>query len=539
MRRQIQGAILAIAIISFNAGHVAWAQNLSRVVDDQTGVELALPLDMLVVKKRGRWGTNWQSSGNRLNVDTLNFGNERSLAEVYSTLKNLRGRRLTNNVFDQLRFVLEGTDSDGTSFYVVATERSGNVRGLSIVYSSRSSEPLVRSIVNSFVPFPETAVAQRSTPLSLEPRTSDGASQKLAELTRELDRVKEQLKEQERERERQKEVDRIRKQERERLEQEFALREQERKSRSDEEKAREKRADQRLAEDRDKAREREAEIEGRIAALRKEFNLRQQDATSKSSARTPGKRVALIIGIDKYAQLGPSQQLRTAANDARLVAATFEKLGFQVIETSLNVSRTKFNRDWQRFLNSVERGSVASFFFAGHGIQVDGQNYLLPSDVPPAEMGQAEYLVNEAISLNVLLDQMAKQGPRLSLIILDACRDNPFSDGTRGASTRGLAKTEVAGTFIMYSAAAGQAALDRLPDENGDNHNSVYTRTLVPLLLQEGLTINQVAIRVRQEVARMAAGVSSHQQHPAYYDGLREGSLCLMGNCADTKAVAK
>jgi hypothetical protein len=91
----------------------------------------------------------------------------------------------------------------------------------------------------------------------------------------------------------------------------------------------------------------------------------------------------------------------------------------------------------------------------------------------------------------------------------------------------------------MYSAAAGEAALDRLPDDDGENHNSVYTRTLVPLLLQDGLTINQVALRVRHEVARMAARVSDHQQHPAYYDGLREGTLCLVGNCADNRSAGK
>jgi uncharacterized caspase-like protein len=521
-------------------GGIASAQTLTRTVDDGTGVELALPTDMLVVKKRTKWGTNWQSANNRLNIDTLNFGSDRNLAEVYSTLKNIRGRRLTNNVFDQLRFVLEGSDSDGTWFYVTASERGGTVRGLSIVYSNKSSEQLARSIAGTFLPFPDAQIAQRGTPPPVEPRSQDGANQKIAELTRELDRVKEQLQEQERERQRQKEIEGIRKQEREKLEKEFALREKERSSRTEEDRAREQRDEKRFADERREAREREAELEKKIAEIQKQFKL-QQSVAPQSTGRTPGKRVAFVVGTDQYINLPATEQLKTAINDARVVAATFEKLGFQISETSINATRSKFNRDWQRFLNSVERGSVVAFFYAGHGVQIDGQNYLLPSDIPPADVGQAEFLVNEAISFNVLLDQLAKQAPRLSLIVLDACRDNPFSDGKRGGGlTRGLAKiNEVAGTFIMYSAAAGEAALDRLPNEEGGSQNSVYTRTLVPLLLQDGLTINQVALRVRHEVARMAARASNHQQHPAYYDGLRDGTLCLVGNCSDGKSAAK
>jgi hypothetical protein len=514
----------------------ALGQTLTRVTDDLTGIEVALPLDMLPVRKRTKWGTNWQSSGNHLNIDTLNFGSERSLSEVYSTLKGVRGRRVTNNVFDPSYFVIEGTDSDGTWFYVTASTRGGAVRGLSIVYSNRSSESLARSIAGTFSPFPETQVAQRNIPAPIEPRSQDGASQRVSELTRELERVKEQLKEQERERERQKDIERIRKQERERVEQEFALREQERRARADEDRAKEQREAQRFADERRQARDREAELEKKIAEIQKEFKLRQSAAPSATS-QTSGKRVAFVAGIDKYANLPANQQLKTAANDARLVAATLDKLGFQVVETSVNVSRSKFNRDWQRFLNSIERGSVAAFFFAGHGVQLDGQNYLLPGDIPPADVGQREFLVNEAISFNILLSQLAKQAPKLSLIILDACRDDPFAEGTRGGHTRGLAniKDEVKGTFIMYSAAAGEAALDRLPNEDGDNHNSIYTRSLVPLLLEEGITINQVALRVRREAGRL----SNNQQNPAYYDGLRDGTLCLSGSCSDEKSAAR
>ena len=531
--RLLLGAMLCIAILLTGRSDIVSAQTLTEIVDEQTGIRLALPLDMLPVKKRGKWGTNWQSGGNRLNIDTLNFGNQRNLAEVYSTLKTIKGRRVTNDSFDAWRFVLEGSDSDGTWFFVTAAARGDTVRALSIVYSSRASEPLARSIADSFAPFPEMQTAQRSALPAAEPRSQEGANQRVSELTRELDRVKEQLREQERERERQKQIEQIRKEERERLEKEYAVRDKEKRSRAEEDRAKEERADRIFAEEKRQAREREAELEKKIAILQKQFNV-QQSADSGSSGPTPGKRVAFVVGIDKYTQLPEAQQLKTAINDAKLVGKTLEKLGFQISDVPTNLSRSQFNRAWQKFLNSIERGSVVAFFYAGHGIQIDGQNYLLPSDIPYADVGQAEYLVNEAISFNVLLEQVIKQAPRLSLIILDACRDNPYASGKRGGLTRGLAKTEVAGTFIMYSAAAGQFALDRLPEESGDNHNSVYTRALVPLLLHEGLTINQVALRARQDVARL----SNQQQHPAYYDGLRDGTLCMVGNCSE-KSVSK
>jgi hypothetical protein len=91
----------------------------------------------------------------RLSVDTLNFGLDRTLGEVHATLSDIKGRRITVNALDQQRFVLEGTDSDGTFFHVSGAERNGAVRALSIVFSDRSSSALVRSIVDSFSPFPE------------------------------------------------------------------------------------------------------------------------------------------------------------------------------------------------------------------------------------------------------------------------------------------------------------------------------------------------------------------------------------------------
>ena len=126
---------------------------------------------------------------------------------------------------------------------------------------------------------------------------------------------------------------------------------------------------------------------------------------------------------------------------------------------------------------------------------------------------------------------LAAHGPKLSLFVLDACRDNPFTD-TRGRSiggSKGLVPVQAEyGTFIMFAAGARESALDRLGDADSDP-NSIYTRKLLPLLMQPGLRLPEVAQRVRGEVRQLAGSVG-HRQSPAYYD---EGAdeVCLAG-CA-------
>jgi hypothetical protein len=154
--RRLQSAMLVFVVCAIILECVAWGQSLSGIVDEPTGIRLSVPLDWLVVKKRTKWGTNWQAPGNRLSVDTLDFGHDRSLGEVHATLSKIKGRQFTVNVLNTQRFVLEGTDSDGTFFHVLGAEWNGAVRVLSIVFSERSSSALVRSIVNSFTPFPGT-----------------------------------------------------------------------------------------------------------------------------------------------------------------------------------------------------------------------------------------------------------------------------------------------------------------------------------------------------------------------------------------------
>ncbi len=204
----------------------AKAQSLTTITDAATGIQLGLPPEVLESRSSAKWGTNWHYAGNTLNIDTLNFGN-RSLTDLNGTLRSIRGRRITNASMTQSRLMLEGRDGDGTQFHILIERQGALARGLSIVYSSDSYEPLVRSIAASLVAFPEFRAPTPGAPIAA-PAPPPDTSERVGELARELERVKEQLRQQELERERQQAIEAIRKQERERLEQEYALREKER-----------------------------------------------------------------------------------------------------------------------------------------------------------------------------------------------------------------------------------------------------------------------------------------------------------------------
>ncbi|MGB8711379.1 MAG: caspase family protein [Methyloceanibacter sp.] len=258
-------------------------------------------------------------------------------------------------------------------------------------------------------------------------------------------------------------------------------------------------------------------------------------ALGASPAAHAAKRVAFVVGIDAYDNLPEQQQLKKAVNDAEAIGEALVGLGYDVHKAD-NVGRLDFLRQWQLFLNRLEPGDEAAVYFAGHGVEIDGQNFLLPRDVPRVASGEEEVLKASGLSLAALLDQVRDRHPQIGLYILDACRDNPFVDGTgRGiGGTRGLARVEPpSGTFIMFSAATKESALDRLSD-NDPNPNSVYTRTLLPRLKEAG-RITDIARDVRREVRELAASIG-HVQTPAYYDEV-VGDFCPAGCEAKTAAA--
>jgi len=229
------------------------------------------------------------------------------------------------------------------------------------------------------------------------------------------------------------------------------------------------------------------------------------------------RRLALVVGIDAYENISP---LLKASNDARSVSETLQTLDFDVT-TLLDPTRRDMNRAIAQFTFSIQPGDVVVFFFAGHGIGMDGRNYLLPADVPKAGPEDKLFIASESIAADQLSEAFNARGARLTFLILDACRNNPFpTNGTRSlGATRGLMRMDPAeGTFVLFSAGTGQTALDRLSNTD-PNPNSVFTRALLPRLTEPGLSIHELVREVRTDV-RDLAGRVNHDQFPAYYDQL-------------------
>jgi hypothetical protein len=490
------------------------AQSLNSVLDTNTGVRLRLPSG--VTSSRSDTGRNWRSPDGRLDIDALKF-NDRTLGELYRKLRDKTGRSITKDVYEGDHFILEGLDSksggDRNRFYVEARERVGEIRGLSIVYSAQAQRTLVQAIVRSFEPFPGASPVTVGGPVTRPPdlgisqnqleRQITDLNERIRQRDQELERLNEKIRQQDQQREQQ-DADRRR------IERDQAIR----------------------LEEQEKARKEREALQKALDALLDRAGQTQPQQT----ATLPGKRVAFVLGVNKYSNLSAASQLKTAVNDARMITETLKKIGFQVIEAE-DLPLVQFYQKWNAFLKQVDSETFAAFFFAGHGVQINNSNLLLASDAPDLSMAENGLLQKFSIRFSELMDELRARKPKLSLMILDACRDNPYSEaGTRSpiASSRGLARVEAAlGTFVMYSAGEGQKAFDFLPDDPPQELNSVYTRKLVPLLVAQGLSLQSVAQRVRAEVQQLVAPFGI--QTPAYYDNV-VGSVCLSGTCSTASA---
>ena len=228
------------------------------------------------------------------------------------------------------------------------------------------------------------------------------------------------------------------------------------------------------------------------------------------------KRVALVIGNNDYKNV---PKLQKAVNDARTMGDTLKQLGFSVMVAE-NQNRQAFSETLLAFDKAVGPGDTAFFFYAGHGFEIAGQNFLLPTDVPAASEGQEELVRDASILADRIIERLQNKKARTAILVFDACRNNPFErSGTRAvAGGGGLAPmTQLPeGVFSVFSAGPRQTALDRLSN-NDDNPNSVFTRTFAKELLQPGENLVQVAQHTRRLVSEMAETVS-HKQIPVYFD---------------------
>jgi hypothetical protein len=249
------------------------------------------------------------------------------------------------------------------------------------------------------------------------------------------------------------------------------------------------------------------------------------------------KRIALAIGNDLYPNLPADRQLRKAANDATTIAGTLRSLGFEVI-VGTNLGRQAMIDKLAEFTARLQPGDTAALFFAGHGVAIASVNYLIPSDVPAVTEGAEARVRGASLAEPDLIAELQARSVRVALLVIDACRDNPFprSAGRSIGNTRGLADAKPArGIFTLYSAGIGQTALDRLG--GGDTaHNSVFTRIFAEQLKRPDLHLGDLAVEVRERVAELALKATDergqpapHEQTPAYYDQTLGGRIYLAG----------
>ncbi len=227
-------------------------------------------------------------------------------------------------------------------------------------------------------------------------------------------------------------------------------------------------------------------------------------------AGAEARRLALVIGNDHYQSVSPLQNARA---DARTVARALERTGFTVtLKEDLTLKSMK--EALRGFKEQISGGDEAVFYFSGHGVQFEGTNYLIPTDLVPQN---AEQVADESVPLQRVLDDLRDQRTRFALAIIDACRDNPFKGAGRALGGRGLAPvTAATGQMVLYSAGAGQEALDRLGPSDPDP-NGVFTRVLIREIEKPGVPAEQILKNVRDQVVALARGVN-HEQVPALYD---------------------
>jgi hypothetical protein len=207
----------------------------------------------------------------------------------------------------------------------------------------------------------------------------------------------------------------------------------------------------------------------------------------------PERRTALVIGNGSY-DVGP---LKNPVNDAADMASTLKRLGFDVILKE-NARMQDMENAIREFGRRLKRGGEGLFFYAGHGVQIGGKNYLIPIGAKIDRETDAKY---QAIDAEMVLDEMANAGNNVNIMILDACRDNPLWRSLRSAG-RGLAVISDApqGTFITYSTSPGKTAAD------GAGRNSPYTAALLRHMNEPGLPVEQVFKRVRQTLTKTTDG---------------------------------
>lgn len=230
-------------------------------------------------------------------------------------------------------------------------------------------------------------------------------------------------------------------------------------------------------------------------------------------------RVALVIGNADY-KVG---KLANPVNDARAMAARLKTLGFDVILRE-NLQQRDLGSVYREFRSKIAPGGVAVVFYAGHGLQIKGQNYFPAVD---SRIDGEEDVPLQSLNLGTLLDNMEEAKAGVSLVFLDACRDNPYARRFRSAS-RGLAKVEASsGTLIHYATRPGSVAAD------GVGRNGTYTEELLAQISEPGMPVELMLKRVTNRVVEKTSG----KQEP-WMEGSLRGDFYFVGGAPAIQAQA-
>lgn len=214
---------------------------------------------------------------------------------------------------------------------------------------------------------------------------------------------------------------------------------------------------------------------------------------------------AFVVGNDHYDQMKPD--LDNAVNDARGIYEAFQKLGFMMMEPAYDITIDRFDELFKDFKSDLRNYEVAVLYFAGHGIEIDGNNYLIMMNTPKTENPKSTMRYSQ--NLQEAIEEMHGTGCKMIIVIIDACRDNPFAGVERGWGSVNLAPIFAPkGTLIAYSTSPGERAADF-----GMDGHSVYTGAFLRHLKEEGLEIETFFKKVRSTVNAMTGGKKTSWEH--------------------------
>src|SRR6202171_2067278 len=230
------------------------------------------------------------------------------------------------------------------------------------------------------------------------------------------------------------------------------------------------------------------------------------------------KRVALIVGNSTYKN---ATQLMNPVNDAAAVAAVLKSAGFDVVDTRLDLQVADMRHALRDFADQAREADVAVVYYSGHGIEIEGTNYLIPTD---ATLERDTDVYDEAFSLDRILLAI-EPARQLRLVIVDACRNNPFAETMKRTVTsrtvrRGLARIEptTTNTLVAFAAKAGLTALD------GNSKNSPYATALVKHIATPGLDVRRAFGFIRDDVLQ----ATGNRQEPYVYGSLGGADIALV-----------